>query len=121
MISPGRGLCVLAALLCSAGARAGEFALYPTGPAQDAAFIRFVNAGPAPLDVIAKAGQAPLRIDKEQPVSPMFALDSGTLSLSSNGPTRPRWMRTARQSTSPAWVASCLMEKCFARSSMGLA
>ena len=90
MISPGRGLCVLAALLCSAGARAGEFALYPTGPAQDAAFIRFVNAGPAPLDVIAKAGQAPLRIDNEQPVSQMFAVDSGkpvTGSLVSNGQT----------------------------------
>lgn len=46
-----------------------EVALYPTGPAEDSAFIRFVNAGTAPLDVIAQAGQPPLRLEVAAPVS----------------------------------------------------
>ena len=33
----------LAALALSAGALAEQIALYPTGPAQDSAYLRFVN------------------------------------------------------------------------------
>ena len=57
---------LLAALVCvpalsfSALASA-QVALYPSGPDEDAAFIRFVNATTAPLDVIGQAGQPPLR------------------------------------------------------------
>ena len=49
-----------------------EVALYPTGPSEDAAFIRFVNASSAPLDVIAQAGQPPMRLEAAKPVSLFF-------------------------------------------------
>lgn len=72
---------VFAALVCvpalsfSALASA-QVALYPSGPDQDAAFIRFINATPAPLDVIGQAGQPPLRLETAQPASLLFAVDS---------------------------------------------
>ena len=53
-----------------------QVALYPSGPEQDAAFIRFVNATPAPLDVIGQAGQPPLRLETAQPASLLFPVDS---------------------------------------------
>lgn len=53
-----------------------EVALYPTGPSEDAAFIRFVNASSAPLDVIAQAGQPPLRLEAAQPVSLFFPVQA---------------------------------------------
>lgn len=55
-----------------------EVALYPTGPAEDSAFIRFVNAGTAPLDVIAQAGQPPLRLDVSAPVSLFFPVQASS-------------------------------------------
>lgn len=55
-----------------------EVALYPTGPSEDAAFIRFVNAGTAPLDVIASAGQPPLRLETAQPVSLFFPVQTSS-------------------------------------------
>ena len=66
----------MAAVLCSVSTLAADFALYPTGPSQDAAFIRFINATPAPLDVIGQAGQPPLRLEAAQPASLLFAVDS---------------------------------------------
>ena len=63
-------------LLCSMCTLAADFALYPTGPDQDAAFIRFVNATTAPLDVLGQAGQPPLRLEVAQPASLLFAVDS---------------------------------------------
>jgi alginate O-acetyltransferase complex protein AlgF len=65
-------VCAVAALFSSINALAAEFALYPTGPSEDAAFIRFVNASTAPLDVIAQAGQPPMRLEAAQPVSLFF-------------------------------------------------
>ena len=62
-------------LSCSALARA-QVALYPSGPDQDAAFIRFVNATTEPLDVIGQAGQPPLRLETVTPASLLFAVDS---------------------------------------------
>lgn len=53
-----------------------QVALYPSGPDEDAAFIRFINATPAPLDVIGQAGQAPLRLETAQPASLLFPVDS---------------------------------------------
>jgi hypothetical protein len=55
-----------------------EVALYPTGPAEDSAFIRFVNAGTGPLDVIAQAGQPPLRLEVSAPVSLFFPVQAGS-------------------------------------------
>ncbi|KAB0493616.1 alginate O-acetyltransferase AlgF [Pseudomonas vancouverensis] len=64
------------ALICSTNVLAAEFALYPTGPSEDAAFIRFVNASSAPLDVVAQAGQPPMRLETAQPVSLFFPVQS---------------------------------------------
>ncbi|WP_416194859.1 cell division protein FtsQ [Pseudomonas sp. CCC3.1] len=68
-------LMALPVLACSAFATAAP-ALYATGPAEDAAFIRFVNASPAPLEVIAQPGQAPLLLETAEPVSLLFPVDS---------------------------------------------
>ncbi|MDF0734244.1 alginate O-acetyltransferase AlgF [Pseudomonas entomophila] len=46
----------LAALLCLGGAQAAEIPLYPTGPSEDAAFLRFFNAGAAELRLSAGNG-----------------------------------------------------------------
>jgi hypothetical protein len=76
-----RGLsavCAVAALFSSVSVLAAEFALYPTGPSEDAAFIRFVNASTAPLDVIAQAGQPPMRLEATQPVSLFFPVQSSS-------------------------------------------
>ena len=82
----------IAAMGVSTTLMAAEFALYPTGPSADSAFIRFVNASPAPLEVVAQPGQAPLRLETAQPVSLLFPVDSskpvkGT--LVSGGQTLP--------------------------------
>ena len=66
----------IAAMGVSTTLMAAEFALYPTGPSADSAFIRFVNASPAPLDVVAQPGQAPLLLEAAQPVSLLFPVDS---------------------------------------------
>ncbi|MFJ2691243.1 alginate O-acetyltransferase AlgF [Pseudomonas sp. NPDC087336] len=71
-------VCAVAALFSSVNALAAEFALYPTGPSEDAAFIRFVNAGSAPLDVIAQAGQPPMRLEAAKPVSLFFPVQSSS-------------------------------------------
>ena len=46
----------LAALLCGAAAQAAEIPLYPTGPSEDAAFLRFFNAGVSELSLSASNG-----------------------------------------------------------------
>jgi hypothetical protein len=71
-------ICAVATLFSSVNAMAAEFALYPTGPSEDAAFIRFVNASAAPLDVIAQAGQPPMRLETAQPVSLFFPVQSSS-------------------------------------------
>ena len=73
MIRPLTGAMTLLFSMCTLAA---DFALYPTGPSQDAAFIRFVNATTAPLDVIGQAGQPPLRLEVAQPASLLFPVDS---------------------------------------------
>jgi alginate O-acetyltransferase complex protein AlgF len=66
-----RGL-VAAALLSSLHAVAGDIPLYPTGPAEDAAFIRFVNGGADTLQIVAQKGQPPLKLEPAKPVSVFF-------------------------------------------------
>lgn len=65
-------------LFCSAHALAADVALYPTGPDQDAAFIRFVNATTAPVEVIGQAGQPPLRLETAAPASLLFPVDASS-------------------------------------------
>lgn len=72
-----RSVLAVAVLFCSAHALAADVALYPTGPDQDAAFIRFVNATAAPLDVMGQPGQPPLRLETAAPASLLFPVDSG--------------------------------------------
>lgn len=69
---------LLAGSFLSLNALAAEVALYPTGPAQDSAFIRFINAGAAPLDVIAAQDQPPLRLDDKQPASLFFPVQASS-------------------------------------------
>jgi alginate O-acetyltransferase complex protein AlgF len=71
-------VCAIAALFSSINVLAAEFALYPTGPAEDAAFIRFVNASTVALDVIAQDGQPPMRLETAQPVSLFFPVQSSS-------------------------------------------
>ncbi|WP_323166308.1 alginate O-acetyltransferase AlgF [Pseudomonas bubulae] len=72
-----RAVLSTAVLFCSAHALAADVALYPTGPDQDAAFIRFVNATAAPLDVMGQPGQPPLRLETAASASLLFPVDSG--------------------------------------------
>ncbi|KAA8695633.1 Cell morphology protein [Pseudomonas caricapapayae] len=67
-----------AAVLLGMEAQAADIALYPTGPAQDSAFIRFVNASTAPLQVIAREGQTPLHLDSAKPVSLFFPVQASS-------------------------------------------
>ena len=73
-----RSVLAVAVLFCSAHALAADFALYPTGPDQDAAFIRFVNATAAPVEVIGQAGQPPLRLETAAPASLLFPVDASS-------------------------------------------
>lgn len=75
-MTAAKGLSALAALLASVSAFA-DIPLYPTGPAEDAAFIRFVNGGAEPVQVIAQKGQPPLKLDAAKPVSPFYPVNAG--------------------------------------------
>ncbi|VCU70684.1 Alginate O-acetyl transferase AlgF [Pigmentiphaga humi] len=73
----------LAAAL-TAAAHAAEIPLYPTGPAEDSAFIRFVNAAASPLEVQPSGGNARLSLPDSKPASGFMAVAankpvSGTL------------------------------------------
>ncbi|WP_299008827.1 DUF1467 family protein, partial [uncultured Caulobacter sp.] len=58
---------VLFAVLPLGQALAAEIPLYPTGPSEDSAFLRFFNAGETPLELNAANG-ASLRLEGEQRV-----------------------------------------------------
>ncbi|MDE1167863.1 MAG: alginate O-acetyltransferase AlgF [Pseudomonas sp.] len=62
---------LLIALLAvaTASTQAADIALYPTGPSQDSAFLRFINPQASPLDLIAGGPDNRLRLDSTQPVS----------------------------------------------------
>ncbi len=68
-------LTALAAGACCAAQAAGT-ALYDTGPAQDAAFVRFVNAVPQRLEVVSGKARLPLPADK--PVSEYLSVKPDT-------------------------------------------
>jgi alginate O-acetyltransferase complex protein AlgF len=70
-------LLAVPALLASVTSHA-EVALYPTGPAEDAAFIRFVNGGSEPMQVIAQKGQPPLKLDAAKPVSQFYPVTASS-------------------------------------------
>lgn len=63
--------CLLAgcALSTTSLAQGIEIPLYETGPAEDSAFIRFVNSTGAPLDVKAAGSKVSLSLGADQPAS----------------------------------------------------
>lgn len=73
-----KGLSAVAILLSSLNSVAADIPLYPTGPAEDAAFIRFVNGGSEPMQVIAQKGQPPLKLDAEKPVSLFYPVTASS-------------------------------------------
>lgn len=58
-------------------AQAADVALYPTGPAQDSSYVRFVNGGAAPLTVQAAGNAARLSLDTAKPVSSYLPVAAG--------------------------------------------
>ncbi|WP_299538637.1 alginate O-acetyltransferase AlgF [uncultured Herbaspirillum sp.] len=81
-----RVLAASIALLGCGVAMAADIPLYPTGPAEDAAFIRFINATSEPLQVVARKGQPPLKLEAAKPVSSFFPVQAkstikGTLTV----------------------------------------
>lgn len=63
--------------LLAAGAAQAEIALYPTGPSEDSAFLRFVNATPAPLQLVAAGSSASLELKTANSVSDYLPVPAG--------------------------------------------
>lgn len=84
-----KGKQVLTGLLCLVSfgvTQAAEIPLYPTGPSEDAAFLRFVNATDGLLQLTAAGSGASLRLEGEQRASDFFTVPAnkpvqGLLSL----------------------------------------
>lgn len=71
-----RALVGLFAMLPLGQALAAEIPLYPTGPSEDSAFLRFFNAGEVPLELNAANG-AGLRLEGEQRASDFLTVPAG--------------------------------------------
>jgi hypothetical protein len=71
-------LAALAGLLCPVAASSAEIPLYPTGPSQDAAFVRFVNAQAGGLEFSAAGANTRTKLSPEQPSSPFYTVDANT-------------------------------------------
>ena len=56
-------------LAMAAGIASADVALYPTGPSEDSAFLRFVNVAPGVLKMEASGSKASLNLDDSQKVS----------------------------------------------------
>mgnify|MGYP002759807164 CR=1 FL=1 len=56
-------------LALAAAAASAEVALYPTGPSEDSAFLRFVNVAPGALKMAASGSKASLDLDDAKKVS----------------------------------------------------
>ncbi|MBX9913511.1 MAG: alginate O-acetyltransferase AlgF [Pseudomonadaceae bacterium] len=71
---------------------AAEIPLYPTGPSEDAAFLRFVNAGSASLELLAAGSEARLHLEGASVVSDYLAVSADKSirgQLQSNGKSYP--------------------------------
>lgn len=71
-----RALLSLFALLPVSLLQAAEIPLYPTGPSEDSAFLRFFNAGQAALELSAENG-ASLRLEGEVRASDFLTVPAG--------------------------------------------
>ncbi|WP_271411170.1 alginate O-acetyltransferase AlgF [Pseudomonas sp. Q1-7] len=67
----------LGGLLVLGGAQAAEIPLYPTGPSEDSAFLRFFNAGTGPLELTAAGSGASLSVDSVRRASDFLTVPAG--------------------------------------------
>lgn len=86
------GWALFAPLMLSLHAQAADIALYPTGPDQDSAFLRFINAADRPLHLLADGSRASLRLEGPNAVSDYLPVPAnqpikGTLEL--DGKSQP--------------------------------
>ena len=58
-------------------AMAADIPLYPTGPAEDSSFVRFVDGGSRPVDVSAAGSKARLTLDAANPATRFFPVAAG--------------------------------------------
>jgi len=72
-----RALTGLLGLTGLAVAQAADIPLYPTGPSEDSAFLRFVNASEAALQLTAAGSGGSLRLEGEQRVSDFLTVPAG--------------------------------------------
>lgn len=70
-------LLALGAAMSAFVARAADVPLYETGPAEDSSFVRFVNGGTQPLDVIASGSNGRLTLDATKPATEFHAVRAG--------------------------------------------
>ncbi|WP_223488124.1 alginate O-acetyltransferase AlgF [Pseudomonas sp. A-RE-19] len=92
MTRPARGWALFAPLMLSLHAQAADIALYPTGPDQDSAFLRFINAADRPLQLLAEGSRASLKLEGSNAVSDYLPVPAdqpikGTLER--NGKSQP--------------------------------
>jgi alginate O-acetyltransferase complex protein AlgF len=69
---------VLATCLFAANAGAAETQLYDTGPAQDASFLRFVNATDKPIAIAANGKDATVKLDAAKPATDYFPVKANS-------------------------------------------
>ena len=55
---------------------AADIPLYPTGPSQDSAFVRFINGTDTNLSVTAGGSKAKVALDTQQPASQYYPVAS---------------------------------------------
>jgi hypothetical protein len=87
-----RGWALFAPLMLSLHAQAADIALYPTGPDQDSAFLRVINAADRPLQLLAEGSRTSLKLEGPNAVSDYLPVPAnqpikGTLEL--NGKSQP--------------------------------
>ncbi|MGN8259990.1 alginate O-acetyltransferase AlgF [Pseudomonas sp. SMSB3] len=73
----GRALLLSIACAVCAGTAHADIALYPTGPSEDSAFLRFVNATPAALQLVAAGSSASLELKAANSVSAYLPVPAG--------------------------------------------
>ncbi|VVO43604.1 hypothetical protein PS726_06218 [Pseudomonas fluorescens] len=92
MIRSTCGWALFAPLMLSLHAQAADIALYPTGPDQDSAFLRFINAADRPLQLLAEGSRASLKLEGSNAVSdylPVPANQPIKGTLERNGKSQP--------------------------------
>jgi alginate O-acetyltransferase complex protein AlgF len=82
----------LAALALSGAALGAQIALYPTGPSQDSAYLRFVNVSASPLELAPEGSKATLKLEAGKAATDFIPVPGGQPvkgSLSRDGKSVP--------------------------------